>query len=218
MSEELFKEALLEACEKEFAPFETGKAHRFSRAHKRKIKAMCTEFSRRKARKLPLKKRLLIAMCAVIFAVTSGITAGAAVKGFVRKEQIDHTEVRLADMESSPKTIEYEYYLPEIPEHYVLDEKYSEKWFVHTSYIKFGTTRSMVLKQDIRENYKALLDNERHTLEDIDVNGHKGLYLGDEKSSVLIWDNGDYVLEISGDFDKDAMLKLARSLKKRDLQ
>lgn len=68
MSERLLQQALLEACEKEFAPFEDGGEHRFSRRHKKKMMAMFKEFSGKPEGKMPLKRRIIVVVIAVLLA------------------------------------------------------------------------------------------------------------------------------------------------------
>ena len=60
-------------------------------------------------------------------------------------------------------------------------------------------------------------NTEYHSFEDIEINGHAGLRLDfsddEHHHSLLVWDNGDYVLEIVGDLSKSGILKLAKSAK-----
>lgn len=55
----------------------------------------------------------------------------------------------------------------------------------------------MAFCQDVKEGYAVKFDNERHTFEEVDINGRYGLYQkpNDENdiSGTIVWDNGDLV-------------------------
>ncbi len=204
----------------EFSEFDNPPRHFFSRRHRKAMKEILypqTTSTFTAKRKMPLKKRVII-MLIVILLSAFGITAGAAIsRGFTRKEHRDNTELFAVNAENAPKTIEYVYYLPKIPEGYVLSEKTNDQWHEITIYTNSITKRNIVIHQTVKEGYKTHLDNEHSILEDIYVNGHTGLYFFskeyDDVWSEVIWDNNDYVLELSGDFDKNALIDLAESLK-----
>lgn len=60
-------------------------------------------------------------------------------------------------------------------------------------------------------------NTEHHSFENIEINGKSGLcidFSGNKAiSALLVWDNGDYILEIIGDFDKYDIINLAKSAK-----
>ena len=65
------------------------------------------------------------------------------------------------------------------------------------------------------KNYSDL--NHITTFEEVDINRKYGLYLKpndeNEITGTIVWDNEGYILQISGDFAKDELLKLAKSAK-----
>lgn len=206
----------------DYAEFDNPPKHLFSHRSRKRLKKIHYPKSvscKADWRAVSPRKRIIIALMIIAF-MTAGITAVAAANGFGRKEHRDNTEVFLTNVENSPKTIEYMYYLPEIPDGYSFNERISESTADITIYTCLETGRGMKIIQRVKENYKSYFDNEHALLEDIEVNGHKGLYLKsnytDLASGIIIWDNMDYVLEISGDFDKNTLLEFARSLKIRN--
>lgn len=60
-------------------------------------------------------------------------------------------------------------------------------------------------------------NTEHNSIEEADINSHKGLcidFSNDEwVRSIIIWDNGDYVIEIGGDLTKNSVMDLAKSTK-----
>lgn len=210
------KEIMCEVYRQDFAEFDNPPKHHFSHRSRKKLNDILYPKSPQPAenhRRITPSKRIIIALLIIIL-MAVGITAGAAIsRGFTRKEHRNNTELFAANAENAPKTIENVYYLSEIPKEYELHETVSDDWFVSTSYMNYNTNRCMVLSQIVKEGYKNHVDNEHHPLEEVDVNGHYGLYLGDCDGGLIIWDNGDYVLKLSGNFNKDTLLNLAKSAK-----
>lgn len=212
------KEIMCEVYRQDFAEFDNPPKHHFSRRSRKKLNGILYPKSLQPAentRRIAPSKRIIIALLIIIL-MAVGITAGAVIsRGFTRKEHRDNTELFAVNAENTPKTIESVYYLPEIPEEYELYEVVSDNRSVFTSYMNYNTNRGMVLFQAVKEGYRDHFDNEHQTFEEVDVNGHYGLYLGDCDRGLIIWDNGNYVLELSGDFNKDTLLDLAKSAKFR---
>lgn len=200
----------------EFSEFDNPPKHFFSLRHRKAMKKILYPYNVSTPtvnRSIPLKKRVIIALLVILLSALGITTVAAISRGFTRKEHRDNTELFTVNAENAPKIIESVYYLPEIPEEYELYETVSDNWSVSTSYMNYDTNRGMVLFQTVKEGYIGHFDNEHHAFEEVDVNGHYGLYLFDSNGGLIVWDNGDYVLEISGDFNKDELLNLAKSAK-----
>ena len=71
--------------------------------------------------------------------------------------------------------------------------------------------------QRVKNKYKKNFNTEYREFEELNINGHYALYLetgtSEELVGTYIWDNGDYVLQVSGSFAKDELVKLAKSAK-----
>ena len=49
----------------------------------------------------------------------------------------------------------------------------------------------------------------------IDINGNEAVYFYDNHNySHIIWDNGDYIIDISSNIDKNALISIAKSVEK----
>ena len=204
----------------EFSEFGNLPKHFFSLRHRKAMKEILYPSVESKSafnRNISIKRRVIIALLVIILSALS-ITAGAAIcRGFTRKEHGDNTELFAVNAENAPKTIEYVYYLSTIPDGYELYEKDDDKWDVTTHYINRITNRTIVIHQTVKEGYNAHIDNEHSAIENIYINGCKGLYLNSSSTDIIsgtiIWDNCDYILSISGDFDKITLVELAKTLK-----
>lgn len=200
----------------EFSEFDNPPKHFFSRRHRKAMKEILypqiTSMSVAD-RNIPLKKRIIIVLLVILLSAL-GITAAA---DFTRKEHRYYTERLTVNAENSPKDIEKFYYLPGPPKegYDIIEMASNDVWSVTTSYTNHETKRSIVLYQAVKKGYRGHFDNEHHPMEEVDINGHYGLYLdySDNNWGVVIWDNGDYVLKLSGDFNKDELLDLAKSAK-----
>ena len=217
MSEKLLQQALLEACEKEFAPFEDGEEHRFSRRHKRKMKELFKEYSRGDKKKMPLKKRIIIAVIAVLLAALTGATAAAVGQRFgIFNVSITHTEVGVIDAEDAPKRIEDIYYIPVLPEGYGVYQYTARAEWVSWIIPKVNGGGELLFSQNVKEDYSSRINNQNSGINFIDVGEYEGYYVdfGYDQLS-LEWDHGDYVMglfSVGKDFTIDDLIELALSI------
>lgn len=226
MSDLNVNDILEEMCAEEANEYMRIRAplHRFSRRHRKAmrdilqpraqaISTTCESYMQR----IPFKRKIWIAVMVIILAAI-GITAGAAaINGFWRNKHRDYTELLTVNAENCPKTIENVYYLPEMPEGYELYEVSQDNWKIYTSYINRDTSECMVFVQDVKDGYKDNFNTEYRDFEELDINGHYALYLDFSNSEqirgLIVWDNEDYVLQVSGNFTKSELVNLAKSAK-----
>ena len=199
--------------------------HHFSRRHRKAMNEILCPRAEYKLnepisgqRHIPVKKRIWIVVLVIILAAI-GITAGAeAIRGFNRRVHQDNTELLTANAENCPKTIENVYYLSEIPEGYELYKIDSSGSSVYTSYVNPNTNSWLVVTQYIKDGYKSNFNTEYNDFEELEINGNYALYLDSSDSEEffgsIVWDNGDYILEISGYLPKKELFFLAKSAKK----
>lgn len=197
MSEKLLQQALLEACEKEFAPFENGEEHSFSHRHKKKMKTMFKEFLRKPKKKMPLKRRIIVAVIAVLLAALTGVTAVAVAKSFgIFNVSVTHTTIGMNDTTGAPKQIEDIYYLPDLPEGYVI-YKYeaNENWVEWFIIKKEDPNCQLLFDQYVKDFYTININNGNNGINFIDVGEYEGYYVDFGYDQLtLTWDHGDYVL------------------------
>ncbi len=219
MNEITLKQILEEMCLEEATEFENMKDiphNHFSLRHRRAMRKILSanQPERRGLRSLPPSKRIVIATMLIFLALVTVTASAAAIKGFIRKRHRDNTQLFAVNAENSPGLIEYEYYLPEIPDGYELYEKDTTKYSACKIYIN-SENRALTFYQNVKKYYDQHFDNEKKPFEEVEINGHYGLYIdyGTEKMEHgdLVWDNGDYILEISGDLSKSELISLAQS-------
>lgn len=197
MSERLLQQALLEACEKEFTPFEDGGEHRFSRRHKKKMMAMFKEFSGKLKRKMPLKRRIIVVVIAVLLAALTGVTAVAVAKSFgIFNVSVTHTTIGVTGTTEAPKQIEDIYYLPELPEGYIVTKYEANENWVEWFIIKKENPNCMLLfDQYVKDFYTINVNNGNDGINFINVGEYEGYCVDFGYDQLMLaWDHGDYVL------------------------
>lgn len=240
MNEEVFGQLLGEMIRDEFSVYDDPPKWKFSLKHRCAMKRIFARYEknmRRRREKLrfggivtretePHKSRLSFkqrigAVALVVFIIVF-LAGCAAVASFISEKfhgsvRREYTLVNAVDIENSPEFIEYEYELGYVPDGFELTEKYSGRTNVYTRYKNETTGQSISLYQWVKSEFAPQLNTEYHTLETTDINGSEGLYIdfGDEETacSLLVWDNGDYIIEIYAKLDKESTLNLLNTHK-----
>lgn len=223
MSNELLKNILQEMCDKEFAEYETSEEHDFSLKHRRKMKKLFREYEKKSVSDISAKtttysrKRIAVIVIIATAFVLSCVTAGAWVTGgFKSINKSDHTEIFNIDYANAPQTIEYLYYISALPDEYKLTDSNVDTHFSADFIYENEDGDFFNFTQEVKSGYKNYLNTEHSKLEEVIVNNKNGYFIAFENRSLLVWDNGDYVLEIYGDFSKEEMINLAKSAKIKD--
>lgn len=132
------------------------------------------------------------------------------------KNHKDNTELFAINTENCPVTLEKMYYLSGLSEDYVLYEEDICKE-ISSCYIYRNTTipnDEIVFIQNVKYLYKAHFDNEHdNNLEYMVYDGCDAYFKSHGSYSILVWDDGEYIFEISGNMNKLEMMKLGRTLK-----
>ncbi len=218
--DELLCKALDEIYETEFDKYKTGKKHFFSFRHRRMMRKLFKELDAKPKSEAvteeytyKAKKRRPVALViAVIFSVLLSITAAAfAIYSFGFKKQPDHTIAFSENIENAPTTIEHVYVIEALQAGFTETDRTSGNTFVSISYADNEST--LFLVQTVKEKYKCNYNTEEYEIEKMDVAGYEGFFVKFKDDNILIWDNGDYILELYGTLDKNELLDLAKSTK-----
>lgn len=163
-----------------------------------------------------LSTRLMIIIAAIVCAaLLTGFMLIYYSKGFYGKVDTDNTRLFAVDTENCPTTIEYRYYLSELPEGFKLVEQITTPFKEDIIYKNELLGQTIRFSQYTKNHFSPHYNTEHHDFEEIEINGHNGLCLDfsdDEHSrSLIVWDNEDYILEISGDLTKNNAIILAKT-------
>ena len=234
MLENLLDEALTEYYTKEFSIYSTVPEHKFSLKHRIAMKKIFKRYKRntlqlrstavpsavydvseRKFRLTP--KRLLVLLIIILLAALAGCSiVYFTSQGFRREIHSDNTELFAVNLENCPTAIGEKYFLPEIPEGFEVLQTTSSPFNEYISYINKQTGQTIAFIQYVKSEFDSIhFNTEKGELVEVEINGQYGLLidLSDEENTFfnVIWDNVDYILEISGNLPKNKLLNLAQS-------
>ena len=230
MSESILKSILEESARLEWDKYDNVPEHKFLHKHRVAMKRIFklyeknTRAIRSEAVPNPKKCRLtrktiLTAILIVFLAALAGCTAAYFISQNFRGDvHMEYTRIFPIDMENCPTKIEEKYYLPEIPEGFVLIETDSTPLQEYISYENKLTRHTIAFKQMVKTYLDTThLNTENHQIEEVDINGHIGLCIdfsdSERTHSLLLWDNGDYIIEISADLPTNELINLAKTTK-----
>lgn len=227
MSESILKSILEESARLELEKYDNIPDVKFSLKHRLAMKRIFKLYEknaaaiRREAVSKPIKRRLtwktvLTAVAIVFLAVLTGCTAAYFIsQDFCGIVHSDNTELFVTNADNCPSTIENKYYLPELPDEFTLLQADSTQWEVYTSYIHPSSGKTITFEQNVKKDFPHIhFNTEKSDFQEVDINGHCALLL--EYTSIdcsVIWDNGDYVLMLCGNLDKNTLLDLAKTIK-----
>lgn len=232
MNESYLKGILAEICEEEIAELNKFPPFNPSLRHRLAMKRIFALYEKKthvttsnplmvltpQSKHLRLSKRLIILFAVIICAaLLTGFMLVYFSKNFHGTVYNDNTQLFVVNTENCPITIKYEYYLSNLPDGFEMVEHDSLSFYVYTLYENTSSEHVITLSQYTKEKFTSHYNTEHDTFEEIEINGHNGVCLDFSDDghfrSVVIWDNGDYILEIIGDLSKNRLINLAKSAK-----
>lgn len=200
--------------------------HEFSALYRKNIKRIIkeqknwNELTYAQKRAGSKKKIRMIILIAAAMIALGGITVAACeplrewiVSLFV-EEYEDHIDVKtFSGSEADFEVPEISgYYIPEyIPDGFTLKEEDYTGCGVWM-YWETIDGKNFDYSQNPLDS-SCLIDNERHTNENITVNGDNAVLSYNEKTCSIFWNNQKYTFLISGNLSKEEIIKIAESVK-----
>lgn len=231
MNESILKSLLEESVNLEWAKYDNISAHNFSKKHNREMKQVFKLYDKNISETRPHKyleynrpvkmtaKRVLLLASVLFLAVLAGCSAAYYIsKSFQGNVYSDRTQLYPIDIENCPTIIEEKYYLPELPEGFVLWDTDSNPYYEYVAFRNADTGQSITFSQDVKKkDWSTNFNTEYYQLEEIEINGHYGVCIdfstSNYISSHVLWDNGDYILHISANLPMNEVIDLAKSAK-----
>lgn len=230
MNDHSLAEIFDEVYKREFAEFKRPRRGFFSLRHRREMRRILYPNSTRKSGRLSvsLKRKILIITVLIFLAVITGaVSAGAVsdkafsrfnIEGFRGKAYHDKTQLFAINEPAAPQIIDQEYSVDCFSRGFELVFKYggAGKNFLITEYANPQTGERLYFQQYTKNIYDPEFENDYGTIDPIKINDKNGFIWESRKSdrnSCICWDNGDFILVISGDLDKDLALNLAKTAK-----
>lgn len=221
MSECVFDTILQEWAENEWEGYSDVPEFKTSKRHDRAMKRIFKLYdkntrrlrSQSEIRIITIRRRIAVALLVIILAVITGFTAAYFIsRGFHGKVYSEYTELFPIDTENCPEFIEEKYYLPEVPTGFELLDTNSTPFFEYLTYEKKQTGQIVAFKQWVKSEFDFIhLNTEKGKLVETEINGHAGVFLEiNSNCTIVIWDNGDYILHIAGSLPKIELTDLAK--------
>ena len=220
MPEYTLENVIDEVLRRDFAPFDEPCEHRFSLRHRRRMKKIFSEsitrFEKTSAR-IPVKKRLVIALALVLLMALAGLSAAASFGGsftdaFVfMKNATGTTAVVSLDQINENNFISDIYKLGEPPEGYAYDEYIGSLDNTFTIY-KNDAEDILIMMQCVKEKFLPEYDSSFSGFTETKVGGMSCYYLTRGEFTELVWDNGEYVFELNGKLSAEELTEAAESM------
>ncbi len=176
-------------------------------------------------------RRAACVAAAVIMVSASALTPKAGRQTVYTFDTNDRSTMRKytvndKDLNGAPETIEEEYYIPNIPEDFELDNYYNFcDLSISTDYsTKYPSSNKYIYFQQVtKKNFGSAFDYEYSTHEYIDdkdwqryvliTREEEPEYCTDGYTYIIVWDDGDYIFTLGSNLDKETVLNLCKSIK-----
>lgn len=194
--------------------------HEFSARFERKMQRL---IRRERTFYFPLVKTPVRRMVTIIVAVIAALSATVMSVGAFRDAFANffaqifdtHTHVRTLDSDGSPEDFRDIYEITELPEGMELVSKSEDYDFMpYIYYLYENNADKILLHQYIKSRYDTYINTEGYEMIPTEINGCEGFCVNWGDIVLITWDNGDYIFQISGAFDKETMISIAESVQK----
>lgn len=226
MSESIFASVIEEWAERDRERYSDAPNFKTSKKHDRAMRRIFKRYEKNTRKLRPqaeirvrtVRKRVIVALLVIILAVITGFTAKYFIsRSFHGIVHSDRTELFPINTENCPTVIEDKYYLSELPEGFEVFDTVSSPYYEYVCYENAQTGQTIIFEQWTKPEFGPIhFNTEKGKLVEVEINGHYGvcLELSDNQNYTgLIWDNGDYILQLTGDLPKNELVNLAKSAK-----
>lgn len=166
----------------------------------------------------PIRRTVTIMVTVIIILSTTVISVSALREAFIRfiTEVFNtHTEVQTIQDDTAPKGFEDIYVITNIPDGFEIvfqNDNIEETPVLITEYQ--NGQEYIIFSQYIKSCYDINVNTEGYEMERIDINGNEGFKIDMVDNFYITWDNGDYILIISGNIGEIALIDMAYSVQK----
>ena len=227
MSESIFASIIEEWAERDWESYADAPTFITSKKHDRAMRRIFKRYERNTRHLRPqaeirvrtVRRRIAVILLVIILAVITGFTAAYFISQSFRGEiHKEYTELFPIDRENCPEVIEEKYYLSELPEGFEEESSDSSPFYEYIRYKNTQTGQTIAFEQWAKPSFDSTnLNTEKGELVEVEINGHNGYSLeldyDEQITTNIIWDNGDYIIKISGNLSKNELILLANSTK-----
>lgn len=232
MNEKIFKSILEKAVLNEYADIDNTPDHKFSLKHRIAMKRIFARYERN-VRKLckseiaeptrtttyrpihSIRQKLLIAMLIIILmSFLVGWVAVYVSSNFHGTVYHDYTQITAKNYKDCPQTIEYKFALMNVPSGFEVEETDLSSIHYYTLYMNSSTQQTIEVRQWVKTKFEPNYNTEHYKLEEVNVSSGTALCIDFSdtayKQTLMVWDNGDYIIEVLADLDKESTIDLLK--------
>ena len=164
-----------------------------------------------------IKRKVIIALIAAALIGTITVAAYGPARRLFMNIFFDHTEITPAEDNSAvdmhKATIEKKYSIT-VPDGFVLDEDSIVDTDTIVIHKYVNNDKTLIFNQEVKSAFKVSVDNEQSMLATkTDKYGNEYLIYNYNGSITIIWDNGEYIFELSGQISEAEIMKMYYSVR-----
>ena len=222
MTNEVFRKAIGEALHPEFAAMiPEHSEHIFSEKFERKMEKLIRR--RRKPYYSLISTGLRRTACIIVMFLVVSFTTIMSVEAlrkpfldFLSSIFSDHTTIEsVLDLDGDyPETIEERYEITEGLEDYVIVNEEVSSVYHSVYYDNKRNDSIIVLRQRTIDDYINNINTENRTMNSIIIDEYDAISFENQGYQTLIWNNGKYIMELSSTIGQNALITMAKSVKK----
>lgn len=219
MQNEKFRNAIHEAMERDYRNLtKTSEKHVFSDKFEKKMHKLIQRRNKPYYRIINSSAKRAACIAAGIIIVSSATIMSVdalrnAVINFIVRTFEKFSIVQTVDDGSAPEIIEEKYEITYDLNDYTIDYHEYNETFRNTVYVNDNYV--IDFSQYTKSAYDLLINTENAETTAIDINGKEAVYFYDNHNySHIIWDIGDYIIDVSSNINKSELIKIVNSVKK----
>lgn len=230
MRESKLKQALREAAKEEYQ-LQTPETHEFSEGFEKKMQRLMQSPGER-FRRITVKYGwiaacLFVPVVLAAFGSQSMIKAGSYedyyldffVEDFIVDGKVEHSTFTPMYTRGAPETLEERYEITYDLSGFEIYYESCDEVRHEIDYLKEvgdGEILQVIFRQEVKSRYRTGLNTENTVLETELINGKEAVYfkIHNHPYHIFLWDNGDYILYLSTNLDKETAIEVAESIRK----
>lgn len=236
---DVFSDELLRLAAKQFADEEGEKYYKAAlelntqnlemptEAQLSKFKKICAKEFRKKKRTVKTRYRVAVVVAVALFAFNISVVSVPAMRQFITNFLIEitdtHSKIKISDSEAK----EREKSLKNNKYRIKFDKEYSVNYLPEGYYVskEVKTPTSFTVNYEDEKGGKILFqqhldymvtnaDSENANIENVDINGNRGILYSEKEYKIIIWKSKEYFLQLTSEnVSENELIKIAKNVK-----
>ncbi len=168
--------------------------------------------------KTPVRRIVTVMITAAVILSTMVMSVSALREAFLRfiTEVFDtHTKVQTIQDDTAPESFEDIYAITNIPDGFEIVFQNDNIEGIPELITEYQNGQEYIIfSQYIKSQYRVSVNTEGYEMVRVNINGNEGFEIDMGDSYYITWDNGDYILIISGNIGKSALIDMINSVQK----